>query len=159
MQQNGKRWRSKGGAGTAVAQARYQLYKAANEQLKSAYELGFYIECVSICETIIADRLEARIQFLARESDDPTHLRTAAQAARRLLDIEPAENADLRELYASVVAWSADRNAVVHQFVKVADGDGQVSAEERAAHAKRTAASGRKIMRASSRLIKKHNRY
>ena len=151
--------RLNGGKGTIIALTRFELYKSANARLKSAYEQGFWIECVSICETIIADRLEARIQFLTHEAGGATLLGTAAQAAYRLLKIEPRENTDLHMLYSSVIAWSPDRNSVIHQFVKVAGLDQQLSAKERLVHAKRTAATGRIIMRSASNLVRKFNKY
>lgn len=58
-----------GGKGTKASLQRQELYRLANEQLEAAYSNGFYIECVSICESIIADRLEARLQFLRRATD------------------------------------------------------------------------------------------
>ena len=116
---NEKKNRLIGGKGTDVAQRRYHLYRLANERIKEAYQAGFYIECVAICESIICDRLEARLQFLTRKSTKPVQVLSLGQVVREIeksgLEVEP----DLLSVYETVAAWANCRNTVVHQFVKV----------------------------------------
>lgn len=94
--------RLKGGRGTAVARQRYEIYKLANEQLKKAYDAGCYIECVSICESIIADRLEARIQFLRRGTNKPSNLDALARLLKQLDALEDSSQIELAAAYQSI---------------------------------------------------------
>ncbi len=151
--------RLKGGQGTAVARQRYELYKLANEQLKSAYEAGFYIECVSICESIIADRIEARLQFLRRDTDKRSHIDSLGRLLKQVEDIEANDQTDLRDVYQAIREWLKARNATIHQFVKVTEGNHQFDGESRMRQAKTAARDGMKLMRSISALIRKHNKW
>lgn len=51
------------------AQSRYQLYRQCNAQIKHAMSQGFYLEAISLIETIIADRLESRIAHVNGQDD------------------------------------------------------------------------------------------
>jgi hypothetical protein len=159
MTERKKPARLEGGKGTTVARQRYELYKLANEQLKAAYEQGFYIECVSICESIIADRLEARVQFLRRDSDKPTHLESLGTLLKQLNGLEPMDHEDLRAVYSSLQNWGDARNATIHQFVKVADHNHQSGGDERIHKAKAAARDGMRLMRQTSALIRKYNKW
>lgn len=142
-----------------VARQRYELYKLANEQLNSAYEAGFYIECVSICESIIADRIEARLQFLRRGTDKRSHIDSLGRLLKQIEDIEANDQADLREVYQAIREWLKARNATIHQFVKVTEGNQQFDGEGRMKQAKTAARDGKVLMKLISKLVKKHNKW
>lgn len=149
--------RLKGGKGTPVARQRYDLYKLANEQLKAAYEAKFYIECVSICESIIADRLEARLQFLRRDTEKPPYVASLGSLLKQLEDTRAEVQMDLNEAYEAVREWSKARNATIHQFVKVTDRNHQSDGDDRIRQAKAAARDGIRLMRKVSALVRKHN--
>lgn len=151
--------RLKGGRGTPVARQRYELYKLANEQLKKAYGAGFYIECVSICESIIADRIEARLQFLRRDRMKPSHVDSLGRLLKQIQDIEDEEQTDLREAYVLIRDWGKARNAAIHQFVKVTDHNQQLCGRDRIRQAKTAAREGIRLMRVISTLVRKHNKW
>ncbi|MFT5915887.1 MAG: hypothetical protein ACJAWV_001955 [Flammeovirgaceae bacterium] len=50
-----------------VSKNRYELYQLAFKQFDKAIEAGFYLEAVTIIESIIADRMESRIGQLTEE--------------------------------------------------------------------------------------------
>jgi hypothetical protein len=146
-----------GGEGTSVARQRYDLYKLANEQLKAAYEAGFYIECVSICESIISDRIEARLQFLRRGTNKPSHIDSLGRLLKQVTDIEPEDQIELRAAYVSIREWGNARNETIHQFVKVTDQNPLADPKERIQQAKTAARQGVRLMRRISALVRKHN--
>jgi hypothetical protein len=148
-----------GGEGTSVARQRYDLYKLANEQLKAAYEAGFYIECVSICESIISDRIEARLQFLRRATDKPSQIDSLGRLLKQVEDIESEDQTELRAAYVSTREWGRARNETIHQFVKVTDQNHQSSCDDRAQQARAAARNGIRLMRKVSALVRKHNRW
>jgi hypothetical protein len=151
--------RLNGGEGTAAARQRYDLYKLANEQLKAAYQAGFYIECVAICESIISDRIEARLQFLRRGTDKPSQIDSLGRLLRQIEDIESEDQAELRATYVSIRDWSNARNEAVHQFVKVAEENNLANVKDRKHQAKIAARDGQILMRIISKLVRKHNKW
>ncbi len=62
---NPKKVRAKNtGTASVVGQVRHHLYQNAFKRINDSIEAGFYIEAISIIESIITDRLEARISFI-----------------------------------------------------------------------------------------------
>lgn len=151
--------RLEGGMDTTVARLRYELYRSANEQFKAAFEAGFYIECVSICESIISDRIEARLQFLRRGTDKPSHIDSLGRLLKQVTDIEPEDQFELRAAYASIREWGNARNETIHQFVKVTDQNHLANAKDRTVKAKTAARDGKALMKLISKLVKKHNNW
>jgi hypothetical protein len=149
--------RLEGGKDTTVARLRYELYRSANEQFKAAFEAGFYIECVSICESIISDRIEARLQFLRRGTNKPSHIDSLGRLLKQVTDIEPEDQIELRAAYVSIREWGNARNETIHQFVKVTDQNPLANPKERIQQAKTAARQGVRLMRRISALVRKHN--
>lgn len=148
-----------GGRGTDIARQRYDLYKLANEQLKAAYETGFYIECVSICESIISDRIEARLQFLRKSTEKPSHIDSLGRLLKQVEDIESEDQTELRAAYLSIREWGNARNETIHQFVKVTDQNHYINGRDRVSQAKAAALNGMRLMRQISKLVRKHNKW
>lgn len=151
--------RLEGGKGTNTSLQRRELYRLANEQLNAAYNNGFYIECVSICESIIADRLEARLQFLRRKTDQPTRISEVGKLLNQLGHIEPSESLDLLVTYEQIRAWSSSRNEVIHQFVKITENNFRLTPKARERRSAKAARDGRVLMRKIASLVRKHNKY
>jgi len=149
--------RLEGGRETPVARQRYELYKLANEQLKAAYEAGFFIECVSICESIIADRLEARIQYLQRGTDKPSNLDALGRLLKQLDALEDGSQMELTAAYQSIREWTKARNETIHQFVKVTSQNEHLDGTQRLKQSKLTAQQGVVLMRKISSLVRKYN--
>ena len=151
--------RLEGGMDTTVARLRYELYRSANEQFKAAFEAGFYIECVSICESIISDRIEARLQFLRRGTDKPSHIDSLGRLLKQVTDIEPEDQVELRAAYASIREWGNARNETIHQFVKVTEQNQDLDGNGRVRNAKTAARDGIRLMKMISALVRKHNKW
>ena len=151
--------RKDGGPNTEASRQRYELYKLAHEQYKRAYANGFFLECVCICDSIIADRLEARLQFLDKDRNEPTHVAALGPLLRDLKRKEMADELDLLAVYSDINDWSQDRNKVAHQFVKVTDGNEGLSIKKRLAFARKTAREGMKLANRIKRLVQKKNKW
>jgi hypothetical protein len=151
--------RKDGGPNTEASRQRYELYKLAHEQYKRAYANGFFLECVCICDSIIADRLEARLQFLDKDRNEPTHVAALGPLLRDLKRKEMADELDLLAVYSDINDWSQDRNKVAHQFVKVTDGNESLSIKKRLAFARKTAREGMKLANRIKRLVQKKNKW
>jgi flagellar capping protein FliD len=78
---------------------------------------------------------------------------------KQVEDIEADDQVDLREVYQAVREWLKARNATIHQFVKVTEGNQQFDGESRMKQAKTAARDGMKLMRSISALIRKHNKW
>ena len=133
--------------------AKYHSYREAWARIDQALAEGFYLEAVTIEESIIADRL---INYLAR----PT--------ARRPLDKDRGRWPGFARLIAAwrddfpsglrfeshpdlideVDDWRCDRNCVVHRIVKSDPGTPTTPVMEFLAHAKQTAELGARLARA-----------
>lgn len=148
-----------GGKGTTIASQRFNLYKLANEHLKKAYEAGFYIECVSICESIISDRIEARLQYLRRGTGKPSLIDSLGRLLKQVEDIEPEDQSELRAAYVATREWVSARNETIHQFVKVTDQNHLADGKDRVRQAKAAARSGMRLMRLISNLVRKYNKW
>ena len=146
------------GGSRAVGDFRYKLYRAAILQLNKALEQEFYIEATMICDSIINDRLEARIQYLYKDephqrvSSISTH--NALEQLEDLRDIEP-----LIKIYEEVKNWVKKRNIVAHSFVKYQDVGTPLTSIQRFSQGKITAVEGKKLMRKLSNAVKRYNSY
>jgi len=147
-----------GGKNTKTGQDRYYLYKVANDRITESIKKGFYIEAISICESMITDRIEARIQYL--KNDDPEKHIVDSLGNRRKFwkEIESLKNDEFTKLNEEIIKWSHRRNKAVHQYVKITDQDDEdVAIEKRMSEAKNTLDEGLKIMRRMSKFVYKHN--
>lgn len=151
--------RKDGGPNTEASRQRYELYKLAHEQYKRAFANGFFLECVCICDSIIADRLEARLQFLDKDRNEPTHVAALGPLLKDLKRKEMPDELDLLAVYSDINDWSQDRNKVAHQFVKVTDGNGGLSIKKRLAFARKAAREGMKLANRIKRLVQKKNKW
>lgn len=110
--------RKDGGPNTEASRQRYELYKLAHAQYKLAYANRFFLECVCICDSIIADRLEARLNCLDQHRAEPTHIAALGPLLNKLDHKEMRDEVDLLGVYSDIRDWSQKRTKVAHQFVK-----------------------------------------
>jgi len=123
---------------------RYNLYKSAIKKAKAAIENEFYIEAVAIYEGIIADRLESRLQFLSNNAK--VQIQSVGSAAHQCKKgDDKIKNPIMFELYKRIFKWAKKRNFVLHNMVKIKEGDSDVSFEKRYDLAKEAATEGVKI--------------
>jgi hypothetical protein len=105
--------------GSNVGKKRHDLYAGAFNQIKEARARGFFIECIAICESIIADRLEARRACLNPIDISKHRFQTAKHLTEKLPKEETSDDREIRQLYRRISNWCNQRNAAVHEIVKL----------------------------------------
>ncbi len=116
-------------------------YKIAFERIKRAIANGYPFEAVTLCESIIADRLLSNAKGRGVRFNKKTSLQT-------LLDNAAAKGGLAKELSGQLDAWIDERNSVIHEFVKTEPGESpNQSAEEALKDVERAAREGKKLAR------------
>jgi len=105
--------------GTSVGLRRYDLYKEAYARIKLATQQGFYLEAITITESLISDRLESRLSFV-KKSD--FSFKTLGALIK---DINHHEtDGELKEIISSKLdEWRVSRNKAMHEIVKISETD------------------------------------
>lgn len=144
------------GKSSLVGQERRGIYAGVWRAMKHAAEQGCWLEVIALSESVIADRLEARIAHLAGQSEKSRKIRTASQSASQLLALASLSDAD-RQLLGAVRSWSKLRNSAVHELAKVVEGT-SITWNERVATTKAAGEQGISIARAISNWNRKAHR-
>lgn len=140
-----------------VGQDRLAIYGAVWGRINHAKNNRCWLEVTALVESVIADRLEARVAHINCQQQEFRAARTAAQSAHLLLKTVDGGNQDARELYEKVIKWSLGRNSTIHELAKLLEGD-DASWEGRYEAASKTANVGEKLARSVSALVKKLNK-
>lgn len=107
--------------GTRVGDARYHLYREAFAHANRAIEERFYLEAITVTESLLADRLESRASYLLKRDFG---FKTLENLIRKLSEIETDQT--LKDIInKDVVSWKASRNRALHEMAKLAHGDTQ----------------------------------
>lgn len=101
-----------------VSRERYELYKATFEWIAKSISEGFYLEAISLEESLITDRLESYLTWLTEIDFGFMNLGTLQKAIEkhetdvvlRLLVLDELEQ------------WRRARNKAAHEMVKIEDG-------------------------------------
>lgn len=129
--------------GSATGKLRYGLYKAAYDQIKSAITHGFHLEAITLVESLISDRLESRLSFLKQADFSFKTLGTLITETGKI-ETDP----ELKSLVTQRLnKWRRDRNAAIHEMVKLAAGEA-ATWSERAGHLHAIAEEGLVTLRA-----------
>jgi len=104
-----------------VGEVRYNTYYASIERYQQALENKYYIECISLMESLIADRLESLANQIS-ESRDYSY-----KTLERLLEFLQGHkqkyllNEDMLQSLEHIVNWKNDRNKAIHEMAKLTD--------------------------------------
>lgn len=125
-----------------VSQERYELYKAAFEWLKKAVNEGFYLEAVSLEESLITDRLESYLTWLTGKDFSFKTLGPLQNAIKQY-----EQDIALRTLVLDDLnQWRRARNKATHEMVKIEQGK-RVSWSDRMQMNQATAEAGLELVR------------
>lgn len=114
-----KRTRAIAVPGSPVGGMRYKLYRQAHAQINLALEQGFYLEAITLVESLASDRIESRLTFL-RQSDFSFKTLGCLIAESRRVETDQL----LKDLVTQRLdAWRVTRNKSLHEMAKLADGD------------------------------------
>ncbi|XHX76228.1 MAG: hypothetical protein RBJ76_17510 [Stenomitos frigidus ULC029] len=144
---------------TDVGQERYELYKSAFAWIKKAIDEGYYVEAISIVESLISDRLESHLSLLLDDDFGFKNLGELIQSFRSKKDRDKLNETDEGKALSDLILkeldqWRKDRNTAAHEMVKIEDGI-SVSWEERMKINKIVAETGLKLVREIDSHIRK----
>jgi hypothetical protein len=99
--------------------AKYLSYKVAWARINQAQAAGFSFEVVTLCESIISDRLLSFVLGVApsTKADTRTSFDSLIKLWGKHAPARPAAK-DGSDLISAVDAWRVQRNAVVHGMAK-----------------------------------------
>lgn len=151
------------GRGTSVAKARQELYRQCAGRVRLCMKQHFYLEAITLIESMIADRLESRLAAL--NLDDPEHrtIGTIGDAFRanrksgRIGLLNQETDPLLIESYERVLKWAKGRNECLHEMVKFTEEDSR-SWPVKYETAKIVAKEGWSCFRELDSLVRKANR-
>jgi hypothetical protein len=114
-----KKTRAKNLPENRVGMQRHDIYKQAYNHINRAMNEGFYLESITLIESMISDRLESRLsQILETDFSFKTLGDLIDQSKRSETDVI------LRDLVINDLnEWRRKRNNSIHEMVKVETGD------------------------------------
>lgn len=121
---------------------KYWSYKEAFDRMESAQKQGFFLEVVTIAESIISDRL---LSFLwQRNILDPSKHDVNTGFSTLIKKWKADDGADTT-LAEKVDTWREKRNIVVHSIVKSIPGTEHSDIDDFLAQAEKTATEGKEL--------------
>lgn len=123
---------------TQKGEIRRDRYQRVLEQYKRAMESGFYLEAVTLMESIISDRLESRATYL-----DKT---TGFDTLGKLCNILSSDTV-LKDIIPQIVDWKNGRNRMLHEMSKIDASDMAEDFDEKYESGRLLAQSGLDIFR------------
>lgn len=147
--------------GSSQNKLRGELYSTAFSHIKDAYDKGFYIECISIIDSMITDRLENYCQFLSYDDDKQFFANSVFDAIRNLGTLTKEKGVRDDGFYIikdKIEKWSAKRNRAIHGFVIVREASKGDDSNKRKQMAKDAADEGLILVREVMSYTKKRVR-
>lgn len=136
-------------------QERYNVYKKVMSRINQAIEDEYYLEAITLLESIIVDRLESRYCFLKKSN---VGFKNLWDITKELKNIEI--NAELNELYENELdSWRVNRNRLLHEMAKIEENTGKRSIKDEYKKAKKVALKGKQIFNTLNKLLKRERRY
>ena len=138
-----------GGKGSDAGIVRHELYKVAWARYNEAMSAGFYLEAITLVDSVITDRIEAYTQHLMHYEEKHQQVTSLANAMAAM-DIAREErqipkDAEYKNLRAAVSKFYEGRNKAVHNFAILSNANAEQTADDRLKEAQRTAEFGRDV--------------
>jgi|JI10StandDraft_1071094.scaffolds.fasta_scaffold467980_2 hypothetical protein len=125
---------------------RYNQYLEAWERIKEASKKGFYLEAITIQESIMNDRLISHLKGIKEEFLDDKGKQIKKPRFGLLIGRAKLKY-PTEKLFRDMEAWSQQRNKAIHRIVRI----GVVSIDDFLEEAKACAENGEKLAREVSR--------
>ncbi len=122
---------------------KYLSYSEANRRMKNAYNQGFYLEAITIQESIISDRLLSYL--VGKKLFKITEVKVSSNEASLFKLIKALGVTHI--LYDELDKWRDNRNKCVHSIAKSYPGQPTMSVEVFLEMAKETAEKGISLVR------------
>ena len=145
------------GPKSVPAQARRELYGNAISRINNAIEHRYPLEAIALIESMLADRLEARLAHLHHQSPAKRNLSTLGKLTDELSNKASKEGDEAKYIYEEVKTWANRRNEALHEMVKLAEGS-EKDWKEKVGEAQATAEAGLPLFRQLDALVSKLNK-
>lgn len=98
-------------------QTRHQLYKGVIDRYKEAMSAGFYLEAITLMESLITDRLESALIYYGKNTPNQVFLPLGSA-------LKPFKDQGIisDRLYDRIDAWRKSRNQSLHEVAKIEEG-------------------------------------
>lgn len=131
-----------------VGQERHELYKSAFSWISHSISEGYYLEAVSIIESLLSDRLESYLSSLLQSNFGFQNLGPLIRKAK-----SHATDEILLSILEEVDLWRKARNKAAHEMVKIEAGK-FINWEERRKFNQETADTGLLLVRKVDKRIR-----
>lgn len=139
--------------GTTVRRTRGWLYRQAFAQIKKAQEQGFYLEAITLVESLITDRLESRLSHLKGKDFSFKTLGSLIEAISQC-----ETDAEIKTLVRDELdPWRHERNRALHEMAKLAEGE-ESTWQERTERLAPTARRGSALLRKIDKHVSRQRR-
>ena len=138
-----------------IGKLRNEYIAGSMEKIKVAKENGLFIEQIAIYESLIADRIEARIGWLQRKQSNYLTLKSLGAACMEIKTKEKKANKELFSLYDRAAAWYETRHHPIHACCKITIESEHVPFAIKYSEYQQIALEGAKVFKALSGAIKK----
>lgn len=141
-------------------QAKYLSYKTAWEQMTTAISEGYFLEAITVQESMMFDRVRSFVEYAekqqAKDPDVVPAVKDELPITTLLRRWEACLNADKKqaprwdsdvELPAQAIEWARRRNEAIHGIVKSAPGNPTAPICDFLSDAKKTAEDGATLVR------------
>lgn len=137
-----KRKRAIANIGTDIPMQRFELFKSAFHWINYAIVSGFYLEAITLTESVLSDRIESRLTRLdvKRSSFEPLGILISELRKNEI-------NEDLRNLINELHSWKNLRNEAIHEMVKIEKDKSFATWNSRVSRNKLIAQNGYKLLR------------
>ena len=132
-----------------VGHDRYQLYKASIDQYQKALKDGYFLECITLMESLIKDRLESMYNEIYG-ADKASGLKFQKNA-------EILTTLDADALKSDLDVWRKNRNEAIHAMAKLQEHSG-VTFEVRYISMRAIAEKGYELFKAIDSAIRKYRK-
>ncbi len=103
-----------------VGEARYELIKRAKERITEAKDNGYYLEAITILESLIADRLES---ILAKSETNEKGFKALGRLIKKVKNSTTLDPGFKNLIETELDKWKDKRNQALHEMVKLEEGN------------------------------------
>ena len=114
---------------SSVGSLRHDTYRRLISRINESHTQGFYLESITLCESIIADRLEHRLNYLAQNTNTGAFVSGQTDFSFKnlgylILEMKKFDSQAIA-LMDELDNWRIDRNKSVHEMAKIEENSAQ----------------------------------
>jgi hypothetical protein len=103
---------------SGIGAHRYGLYRAAWDRVQESAEAGYFLEAITLIESLLSDRMESRASYLTGRNEGFSTLGALVKLFRKHEQVP-----EFRTLIDQIDGWRIKRNRALHEMVKFVKGE------------------------------------